>query len=346
MKAMRLVETGKNLVLSELEIPKVKGYEVLVRVRAAGVCHSDVHIRSGYVGGINVGKLGIKPPLTLGHEVAGVVEEIGEEVRGISKGDMVVVNPWQGCGACYYCKTGEENLCDNLKFLGIHMDGGFAEFVKVPHYRFLTKIKKLSPIEAAPLACSGVTAYRAVKKAELTDPSKTLLVVGVGGLGVMAIQIAKSTSGATVVGVDVREEALDVAKKVGADYVIDGRASDVVEEINFLTEGRGADAIIDFVGSEKTLSVYPFALSKRGKYIIVGFYGAELKHPSALLVFKETEFTGVHVGSQADFIGTVALAEKGKLKPVISKVMKLEEANEALDNIEQSKVVGRQILIP
>ncbi|MEM1915345.1 MAG: NAD(P)-dependent alcohol dehydrogenase [Candidatus Nezhaarchaeales archaeon] len=343
---MRLVEIGKNLVLSELEVPKVKGCEVLVKVHAVGVCHSDVHIRSGYVSGISISELGIKLPLTLGHEIAGIVEEVGEDVQGVSRGDMVLVNPWQGCGTCYYCRIGEENLCDNLKFLGIHTDGGFAEFVKVPHYRFLVKIRKLLPIEAAPLACSGVTAYRAVRKADLTDPSKTLVVVGVGGLGIMAIQIAKSTSGATIVGVDVREEALDVAKKVGADYVINSRVSDAVKEINTLTEGRGADAIIDFVGSERTLLMYPGILSKRGKYIVVGFYGAELKCPSSLLVFKEVEFTGVHVGTQVDFTRTVALAEKGKLKPIISKIMKLEEANEALDNIEQSKVVGRQILVP
>lgn len=347
MKAMRLIEIGK-LNLTEVEVPKVKGFEVLVKVQATGVCHSDVHLRSGYIGKIvSLKDLGVKLPVTLGHEVAGIVEEIGEEVKGFSKGDKVVVNPWEGCGACYYCKLGEENMCDNLKVLGVHLDGGYAEYVKVPHYKYLLKIKRLSPIEAAPLGCAGLTTYRAIKKADITDPSKTLAIVGAGGgLGTLATQIAKSTSGATVIGIDVREEALEAARKARADYVIDGRVGDVVEEIKKITDGKGADAIIDFTNSEKTLSVYPFALAKQGKYIMVGLYGADLKYPSALIVFREAQILGTHVGCPADFNGIVTLAEKGLVKPMVTNVMKLEEANDALDNIEHSKVAGRQVLVP
>jgi len=344
MRAMRLVDIGR-LELMEVDVPKVKDFEVLVRVRAAGVCHTAVHIRSGYVGGMSIKDLGFKLPYTPGHEIAGVVEEMGGEVHGLSKGDVVVVYPWIGDGVCYYCKIGEEHLCDNPRQLGIHVDGGFAEYVKVPHYKYLLKISNLSPIDAAPLCCAGVTSYRAVRKAGL-DPSKTLAVIGAGGgLGTMAIQIAKAV-GMAVIGVDVRDEALDAAKKAGADYVVDGRSGNVIEEIKKLADGRGADAIIDFTSSERTLSTYPNALAKRGKYIIVGFHGGELKCPSAFVIFNEAEFIGSFIGNLADFINIVNLAERGKVKPMITKVMRLEDANEAIDNLEHAKVVGRQVLVP
>jgi len=345
MKAMRLVEIGK-LKLAEVEVPKVKNFEVLVKTQAAGVCHSDVHIRSGYVGKIGLKDLGIMLPVTLGHEIAGVIEEVGDEVQGFSKGDTVAINSWIGDGTCYYCKTGEENMCDNPKQLGVHTDGGFAEYVKVPHYKYLFKIRNLSPVEAAPLACAGTTTYKAVKKANL-DSSKVLTVIGAGGgLGTMAIQIAKATSGATIIGVDVREEALEAAKRAGADHVIDGRGDKVIEKIKRLTDGKGTEAVIDFNNSEKTLSVYPFALTKHGKYIMVGLHGGELKYPSPLVVFNDIQFIGSWLGNQADFIGVMDMAEKSKVKLMVTKTMRIEEANDAIDNLEHARAVGRQVLVP
>jgi len=342
---MRLVDIGK-LQLMDVEVPKVEGFEVLVRVQSAGVCHSDVHIRRGYVGKVSIKNLGFKLPLTLGHEIAGVIEEVGDGVEGFVKGDVVVINPWIGCGACYYCKIGEENLCDNQKQIGINLDGGFAEYVKVPHYKYLFKIKNLSPVDAAPLACAGTTSYRAVRKADL-DPSKFLTVIGAGGgVGHMVVQIAKAISGATIIGVDVREEALKIAEKAGADHLVDGSKGNVTEEILNLTGGKGSDAIIDLINSEKTLSIYPFGLAKRGKYIMVGLTGADLKYPSAMIVFKETQFMGSWLGNQADFIGVMSLAERGMVKPIVTKTRKLEEANEALDDLEYARVTGRQVLIP
>jgi alcohol dehydrogenase, propanol-preferring len=345
MRAMRLVETGK-LQLMEVEVPKVKNFEVLVKTQAAGVCHSDAHIRSGYVGNIRLKDLGIMLPVTLGHEIAGVIEKVGEQVQGLNKGDAVVINPWIGDGTCYYCKTGEENMCDNPKQLGIHTDGGFAEYVKVPHYKYLFRIRNLTPVQAAPLACAGTTAYKAAKKANL-NPSKVLTVVGAGGgLGITAIQIAKATSGATIIGVDVREEALEAAKRAGADHVIDGRSANVIDEIKMLTNGKGADAVIDFNNSEKTLSVYPFALTKHGTYVMVGLHGGELKCPSAFVVFNDVQFVGSWLGNQADFIVIMDMAEKGKVKPMVTKTMRLEQANDAIDNLEHARVVGRQVLVP
>lgn len=345
MKAVRLMDIGK-IELVDIETPKARDFGVLVKVKAAGVCHTDVHIRKGYVAGFSIKDLGFKLPLTLGHEIAGVVEEVGDKVQGFKKNDKVIVNPWMGCDSCYYCSIGENNLCERPVHLGINLDGGFAEYVLVPHYKYLFHIRNLSLEEAAPLSCSGVTSYRALRKADL-DPSKILTVVGAGGgLGTTVIQIAKVISGATIIGIDVKEESLKIAEKAGADYVIDASRSDVISEILKITEGRGSDAIIDLIGSEKTLSTYPLALAKRGRYIIVGMRGDELKYLSGLLIFKETQFTGSFIGSQYDFINVVKLAEKSKLRPIITTIRRLEEAEEALNALEYGRVIGRQILIP
>ncbi|AAK42665.1 NAD(P)-dependent alcohol dehydrogenase [Saccharolobus solfataricus] len=347
MRAVRLVEIGKPLSLQEIGVPKPKGPQVLIKVEAAGVCHSDVHMRQGRFGNLRIVEdLGVKLPVTLGHEIAGKIEEVGDEVVGYSKGDLVAVNPWQGEGNCYYCRIGEEHLCDSPRWLGINFDGAYAEYVIVPHYKYMYKLRRLNAVEAAPLTCSGITTYRAVRKASL-DPTKTLLVVGAGGgLGTMAVQIAKAVSGATIIGVDVREEAVEAAKRAGADYVINASMQDPLAEIRRITESKGVDAVIDLNNSEKTLSVYPKALAKQGKYVMVGLFGADLHYHAPLITLSEIQFVGSLVGNQSDFLGIMRLAEAGKVKPMITKTMKLEEANEAIDNLENFKAIGRQVLIP
>lgn len=345
MKAVRLVDIGR-IELTEVEKPSVKDFDILVKVMAAGVCHTDIHIKRGYVAGFSIKELGFKLPLTLGHEVAGVIEDVGDRVQGLKKNDLVLVNPWMGCDSCYYCKIGENNLCENPTHLGINMDGGFAEYARVPHYKYVLKIRNISPEEAAPLSCSGVTSYRALRKADL-DPSKVLTVVGAGGgLGIMVIQIAKAISGATIIGVDVREESLKAAERYGADHVINAGERNAVDEILKITGGRGSDAIIDLVGSERTLLTYPRALTKRGKYIIVGMKGDDIKYPSGLLIFKEAQFLGSFIGSQSDFLNVVILAEKGKIKPMVTTIKGLENAERALEDLEHGRVIGRQVLIP
>jgi propanol-preferring alcohol dehydrogenase len=170
MRAVRLEEINKPLKLKEIDVPKPTGSQVLIKVEAAGVCHTDVHMRLGRFGNLKIEDLGVKLPVTLGHEIAGIVEETGDNVTGYSKGDKVAVNPWEGEGSCYYCRIGEEHLCDMPRWLGINYDGAYAEYVIVPHYKYLYKLKNLNAVDAAPLTCSGITTYRAVRKASL-DPS-------------------------------------------------------------------------------------------------------------------------------------------------------------------------------
>jgi propanol-preferring alcohol dehydrogenase len=345
MKSMRLVEFGKPLELRDLDVPEPSGPQVLVKVRGAGVCHSVLHFVEGRFGRIVVKDLGLRIPVTPGHEISGEVVEVGEQVRGFKKGDRVAVDPWEGDLTCYYCRMGEEHLCENPVKLGESVDGGFAEFVLVPNYRYLFKLNRLDPVEASPLPCAGLTPYRAIVKRAQVKPSESVVILGAGGgLGTMAVQIAKA-AGATVIGVDVREEALREAERAGADHVVDGRREDAVQEIKQLTESRGANVVVDTVGSKSTLQFID-ALDKLGRYVILGLYGGDLSYHAPYITQREIQIIGSVVGNPDDFIGVMKLAESGRIRPLITKVMRLEEANEALENLRQAKVTARQVLVP
>ncbi len=341
MKAMVLNEFGKPLQLNDIETPKIRGSQVLVKVEYAGLCHTDLSVKSGVIyNRITVEKP--KLPLILGHEIAGVVEEIGDEVSGFSKGDKVLINPWIGDGSCYYCRIGEDQYCDNPKWLGINMNGGYAEYVVVPDYKYLYRLSNLSTLDSSPLACSGVTAYRALRLGEL-NPSKSVMIIGAGGgLGSIAIQIAKAVYGSLVIGVDVNDEGLKLASRLGADYVMNKVDK---EELMKITDNRGVDVIADFVGSETTINNYYAFLSKLGKYIKVGTFGGGLPHDAGLKLHSMGwQFIGTLTGNRRDFLEVLKLAENSKIKPAITKVFRLEEANEALENLEKGRVSGRQVL--
>ena len=346
MRAMRLLKYGEPLKMMEIDVPKARGDQILVKVEAAGVCHSDVHLVKGYVDGFNYAERGFKLPITPGHEVAGTIEEVGENVTGFSRGESVVVNPWMSDGTCYYCTMGESQMCDHPTLLGIlNADGGFAEYALIPHQKYVQRLRGLSAIQAAPLGCAGVTTYAAIKKARLM-PSETLVVIGAGGgLGTLAIQMAKAVSGATVIGVDVKDDALEAAEKAGADHVINARSTDPVEGIKHLT-GRGADAVIDLNSSEQTLSIYPNSLAKRGRYVMVGLYGGVMKYPSPSIIWNELSLIGSDRGNERDFVDVLSLAERGRVKPMVTVTMKLEDANTAIENLERGTSIGRQILLP
>ncbi len=198
MKAARIIKTNEPLEIKEVNIPKPKSDQVLVKVESAGVCHSDLHLwEGGYAGPqgvfMKVEDRGVKFPLTPGHEVAGTIDEIGESVTGFSKGDKVLVYPWIGEGTCPACRIGEENICDSPRSLGIYQDGGYSEMVLVPSHKYLVKLHGLDLNSSASLACSGLTAYTAVKRAE-SHPGQTVIVVGAGGLGLMAVRACQGNN--------------------------------------------------------------------------------------------------------------------------------------------------------
>jgi len=358
LKAARIVEPNKPLEISELETPKPSGNEVIVKVKAAGVCHSDLHLwEGGYDLGdgtfLKVTDRGVKYPITPGHEIVGTVAEVGNDVKDVSVGDVVLVYPWIGEGECPACKAGNENLCDAPKSIGLFQDGGYAENVKVPHYKYLAKISGLDLDAATSLACSGLTAYNAVKKANANSP-EYLVIIGAGGLGLIAIQLAKAITKAKIICVDMDDKKFETAKKMGADFVVNtnviGSVSTgtggPVEKIISICNGKGADSVIDFVNAPQTVKTALAILRKRGNLVLVGLFGGSINISLVTIPLKSLTIQGAYTGNYNDMVELIDLAKKGVIKPVISKRYSIDEANEALENLKARKIIGRAVINP
>ncbi|MGI0074060.1 MAG: alcohol dehydrogenase [Nitrosotalea sp.] len=350
MKAARIVRIKEPLEIQSLETPKPRGSQILIKVESAGVCHSDIHLwDGGYEGpGGEIMKTtdrGVKYPLTPGHEVAGVVESMGEEVEGFAKNEKVLVYPWIGEGLCPACRIGEENLCDKPRSLGVYNDGGYAEYVLVPSYKYLAKINDLDTDVSAPLSCSALTAYGAVKNAQL-KPNDNVVIVGAGGLGLMGIQLAKAISGARIISVDVTDEKLKVAKQSGADITINSKKEDPVKAIMELTGNLGVDAVIDFVNASNTVETDIKLLRRRARVVLVGLFGGALQLNLVMMPTRAYKLIGSYTGSMTDMIELISLAGRGIIKPVISNKFKLDQATEALNMLKQGKIIGRGIINP
>ena len=256
MICARIVKSNNPLVIEDIPVPKPKNSEVLVRIKAAGICHSDLHLyEGGYMGAggkfMKVEDRGVKFPLTPGHEVSGVIEDIGESVKHYQKGDKVLIYPWIGDEFCHSCKDGNEHLCESPKTLGIYQDGGYADLILVPNYKYLIKLEDIDFNSSAALACSGLTAYTSIKKS-LAMPGETLVLIGAGGLGLMAVQIAKAITNSNIIIMDVDDEKLKEAKKLGADFTINSLSSDPVKAVKDLTNGKGCEVLVDFVNNNQT----------------------------------------------------------------------------------------------
>lgn len=351
MKAARIVNVNEPLQVQDVQTPKPKDSQILVKVQSVGVCHSDVHVWEGYYEGISGQQLkttdrGVKYPLTPGHEIAGIVDSLGEQVEGFSKYEKVLVYPWVGEGMCPACKIGQENLCDKPRSLGIYRDGGYAEYVLVPNYKYLVKIgDDMDTDITAPLACAGLTAYGAIKNANL-KPDDNVVIVGTGGLGLMAIQLAKAVTGARIIAMDIDDKKLEVAKKEGADIIVNSKKEDPVKAIMELTGKLGADAVIDFVNATKTVETDMQFLRRRAKLLLVGLFGGELKLSLVTMPTRAYKIIGSYTGSLEDMVELVSLAKRGVIKQVVSKRFKLNQAGEALQMLKDGKIVGRGVINP
>ena len=355
MKAARIVKPKESLQVQDLETPKPKGSQVLVKVLASGVCHSDIHLwEGGYEGPggqfLKTTDRGVKYPVTPGHEIAGTIEAIGEESENLfAKGDKVLVYPWIGDGVCPACRVGEENLCDKPKSLGIYVDGGYADHVLVPSYRYLVKLEDEDDLdinEAATLSCSALTAYNAVKNASLR-PDDNLVVVGAGGLGLMAMQLAKAVTGAKIIAMDLEDEKLKQARKDGhADYIVNSKKEDPLKAVMELTDKMGVDAVIDFVNASKTVETDMQILRRRAKVVLVGLYGGELKLNLVTMPTRAYRLIGSYTGSLSDLTELVSLAKRKIIKPVVSDRFKLDQATEALSKLKDGKIMGRGVINP
>ena len=351
MRSAKIIEINKPLQIQENKTPKPKGSQVLVKVQSSGVCHSDIHLwEGGYEGPqgqfLKATDRGVKYPLTPGHEIAGVIDSLGEQTEGFTKNEKVLVYPWIGEGLCPACRTGEENLCDKPRSLGIYNDGGYADYVLVPSYKYLVKLgEELDTDTSAPLSCSALTAYGAVKNANLT-PNDNVVIVGTGGLGLMAIQLAKAITGSRIIALDRDEDKLKAAKENGADDTINSKKEDAVKVVMELTKKMGADAVIDFVNASSTVEVDMNLLRRRAKVVLVGLFGGELKLNLISMPTRSYKLIGSYTGSMSDLIELVSLAKRNIIKPVISNRFRLEEATKALRMLKDGEILGRGVINP
>ena len=345
--------TKHNAPLERMDCPtpEPRGAEVLVRMTAAGVCHSDIHIWEGVydLGSGNRMTLkdrGVTLPLTMGHEISGEVVKVGPDAKSVAPGLACVVYPWLGCGECVTCRRGEENLCAvKARAMGVFMPGGYAEYVLVPHERYCVGLGKLDPAEAAPLACSGVTTYSALKKFGAKIKDEPVVIMGAGGLGHMALTVLRAIGGKGAIVVDIDAAKREAALAAGALAAIDGAAADAAQQIGKAT-GGGATSVLDLVGSAATINLGIASLKKGGELVVVGLYGGELKLPIVYLPLRGMGLRGSYVGSLPELKELVALAEKGTLKPIKVSRRKLAEASNALSDLKAGKVVGRVVLVP
>jgi len=350
MKSARITGPNEPLAVSESETPKPQENQVLVKVKSVGVCHSDLHLwEGGYDLGdgqfMKVTDRGVKYPVTPGHEIVGTVEDIGNGVSGISKGDEVLVFPWIGCGECPACKVGNENLCDTPKSMGVFQDGGYSDYTLIPDSKYLAKLDGVDPDSATSLACSGLTAYTAIKKSNQNSP-EFLVVIGAGGLGLMGVQIAKAITDAKIICVDLDDKKLETAKSMGADYTINSKDPETTQKILSICNDKGADSVVDFVNAPPTAKLAFSILRKRGNLVLVGLFGGSIELSLVTIPLKSLLIQGAYTGNYNDMVELLDLARKGTINPVISKRYSLDEANTALNDLKDRKIIGRAVINP
>jgi alcohol dehydrogenase, propanol-preferring len=345
----RLSLTAYEAPLCEtiVDRPDPKGCEVLIRIDRCGVCHSDLHMQDGYFLLADGKKLDVRAgrtlPFTLGHEIAGTVEGAGPDAAGVKLGAKVAVFPWIGCGQCPACRAGEENLCSTNRHLGISVDGGFATHVLVPHPRYLIDYAPLSPSMAGALMCSGLTAYSALKRLHQHAARGPALLVGMGGVGMMGLSIACAMFPHAPIVADIDAGKREAALKAGASAAFDPADPEARRAVVKSTDG-GVFAAVDFVGSEKSLAFASGALAKGGKVVVTGLLGGNFATPVAMFPLKAMTIEGTLTGTLDEIHELMAMAIAGKVTPPPIHERPLGDAQAALDDLRNGRVVGRVVL--
>ena len=342
MEAARLHGYHEKLRLETVDEPGVGGpFDVIVRIGGAGLCRTDLHIVEGQW----EEKSGVRLPCTLGHENAGWVHEVGSAVTNVAVGDPVIVHPLMTCGFCRACRAGDDMHCADSAFPGITVDGGFATFLRTSARSLVKLDPSLHPKDVAALADAGLTAYHAVKKAAgLLRPGTKAVVIGAGGgLGHIGIQSLKALTPAEIVAVDVSEQALELAGQLGAEHtvLVDGSQ---VEQVLALTDGEGAEVVIDFVGEKGAIEDGVAMLRRAGTYYVIG-YGEALNVPTIDIIAAEITFAGNLVGTYNDLAELMTLASQGKVR-LHTEEYPLGAVNEAMSDLDSGRLHGRAILIP
>jgi D-arabinose 1-dehydrogenase-like Zn-dependent alcohol dehydrogenase len=348
MKSYDVVDWGKPLQARVRNTPAPKGTEVLLQLTHCGVCHTDVHVRDGYfdLGGgkkFSYAERGIPLPLTLGHEPVGKVVASGEDVRDDIVGKQFLINPWIGCGACPMCATDRDNLCQTLRPIGMGAPwGAFGSHLLIRHPKYLVDIQGLRPDQAAPLACSGLTTYSAIKKLQPVDPMEWVAILGCGGLGLMALAILRGLGHERIVACDIDDTKLAAAHTSGA-----------AETCNLKTQGlkhlrRVAGGpvygMLDFVGSPETVSLAAPALRKGGRFVVSGLMGGAASVSIPVLALNEIAIQGSAVGNTPDLVELVGLVKRGKIRLPEVERRPLSAAEQSLQDLVAGRIVGRVVL--
>ena len=341
-----LVAYGQPLCETVADRPTPRGSEVLVRIECCGVCHSDLHLQDGYFALGDDKRLDItkdRPlPFTLGHEIAGVIVATGEAAEGATLGRRVAVYPWIGCGTCPACRAGEENMCSAHHHLGIAVDGGFATHVLVPHPRYLIDYAPLAPAFAGPLMCSGLTAYAALKRFAGRVQHGPALLVGVGGVGMMGLAIARALFPEPPIVADIDAEKRNAAIAAGAAQAYD--PSDPQARKAVMAATGGLHAVCDFVGSDKSLQFATGLLARGGKVVVTGLLGGNFSIAAAMFGIKAMTIEGTLTGTLAEARELLDLVRAKKIAPIPTRGRPFNEAQAALDDLRAGRIVGRTVL--
>lgn len=340
MKAMVLREYNQPLRLEEIEVPKIGEGELLVRVKACGVCASNLkYVRepADYI---------ILPHI-LGHEPAGEVVEVGPNVEGFVRGDRVCIYIFVTCRECLYCTTGQENSCLQQRRIGHELPGAYAEYVKVPAWNAFKIPDGISFEEAGGIADAMVTSYHAVREKAQVRVGEDIAVMGVGGLGSNAVQLTR-LAGCRVIAIDITPRKLEFARTLGADETINAQTEGVAERIRAMTKGKGVDVFFDYVGTRDSMKAGLHSLRRGGKFVLVGH---EPDHDFQAktfqeIIMEEVEIIGSHASTRNEMQAVLKLIQDGKIRPIIGAVYPLAEANEAHRALETEEILGRIVLLP
>lgn len=322
--------------------PELGADDVLVRVEAAGICHSDAHYRAGISR--------VEPlPLTLGHEVAGTVAEVGARVSKLKPGDRVCLHYLATCGDCKWCRAGNEQFCPSAQMIGKHRDGGYAEFIRMPARSVFQLPEEIPFVQGAIMMCSSATSLHALRKARL-QPGESVAVFGIGGLGVSAIQLARALGASRVIAVDVNPSKLELAASFGAE-VMNARATDPIAAIRELTRGQGVDVALELVGLPQTMRQAVMALGIKGRAALVGITDRTFPvSPYHEVINKEAEIIGVsdHLGSELPELIALAQRRQLNLTHVVTRTVALDAAaiNTTLDRLEKFSDEVRVVVVP
>jgi D-arabinose 1-dehydrogenase-like Zn-dependent alcohol dehydrogenase len=345
MQAARLheytEEMGEALSIDEIDRPSpTRSDHIVVEVEGAGWCQTDNHI----IEGMWTDYVPQELPMTLGHENAGEVVEVGDEVSTVDVGDKVLCHPLMTCGQCRACRLGDDMHCENGEFPGLSTDGGFADYLLTSE-RAAVKLDDVSPVEIAPHADAGITAYHAAKKAvPHLFPGSHTVIIGIGGLGHIGLQAISAMSATTTIAVDLKDDALSLADRLGADHTINSGDEDVAETIEAITDGAGAEQVLDFVGADGTTALAPDIVAPGGDHHIIG-YGGHIHEPSQALVNGEFSFVGNIVGKYTELQELVSLVESGEMHLETTQYG-LGEINDVAESLEHGEIEGRAVIVP